>query len=665
MGRAWPRCSRAASSVPGPSTSRPVARAHACATTWRRCWRSTTHCCRQRRRRPRPPVSAGRATPRSASRGRPSARRRSRCRPGCRRRACRSPYSSSRRRAPTRACSAPRSGASARWGRRPRLPWPDDRRVAIEERLMLDLKIEGATVIDGTGTAGSRVDVGVTDETITAVGDLSRERAGTTLNATGKVLTPGFIDMHSHSDWRLWANRRAESKIRQGVTTEVVGNCGFSPAPVSAEFREDLRGFALYVPKGMTFEWPTFADYLRAFDVDGSALNVAHLVGHGTLRIAAMGFARRAPTAGELTRMQRLMADAMDDGAWGLSTGLIYAPGSYAETDEIVAIARAAARQRGFYASHIRGEGATLLDAVGEAIRVGREAEMSVQVSHVKAAGRPNWGNVPRALALIDAARAEGLDVRADVYPYTASSTTLRTLLPDWALEGGIDAMLKRLADPTERARVRAAVESPSAESIVSRVGWENVMISYCAKRKEAEGRRLSEIARARGIDPIDAAIELIVEEAGKAYMILFQLDEADLRAALVHPHVMIGSDGSSLAPYGPLGEGKPHPRSYGTFPRVLGEYAREQRTLPLATAVHKMTGLPAARLGLRDRGVVRPGARADLVVFDARRVADRATYEDPHRYPDGIEHVVVNGRFVVKNGEHTGSLPGKVLTPP
>src|SRR2546422_932017 len=439
---------------------------------------------------------------------------------------------------------------------------------------MLDLKIEGATVIDGTGASGSRVDVGVTDETITAVGDLSREHAGTTLNATGKVLTPGFIDMHSHSDWRLWANRRAESKIRQGVTTEVVGNCGFSPAPVSPEFREELRGFALYVPKGMTFEWPSFGDYLRAFDADGTALNVVHLVGHGTLRIAAMGFARRSPTSGELTRMQRLMTDAMEDGAWGLSTGLIYAPGSYSETAEIVAVARAAARYRGIY------------------------------------------------------------------------------------------AMLKRLTDPAERARVRAAVESPSAESLVNRVGWENVMISYCAKRKDAEGKRLSEIGRIRGIDPIDAAMELIVEEAGKAYMILFQLDEADLRTALVHPHVMIGSDGSSLAPYGPLGEGKPHPRSYGTFPRVLGEYAREQRTLPLATAVHKMTGLPAARLGLRDRGVVRPGARADLVVFDARRVADRATYEDPHRYPEGIEHVVVNGRFVVKHGEHTGSLPGKVLTP-
>jgi N-acyl-D-amino-acid deacylase len=520
-------------------------------------------------------------------------------------------------------------------------------------------------VIDGSGAAGSRADLGIRDETIVAIGDLSRERAGNNLYAAGKVLAPGFIDMHAHSDWTLWANRRAESKIRQGVTTEVVGNCGFSPAPVAAEFLDEARGFAIRVPQGMDFAWRTFGEYLKALDAGGLALNVVHLVGHGALRIAAMGFARRPPAASELTRMQRLLADAHEDGGWGLSTGLIYAPGSYATTDELVVLAGVAARHRGFYASHIRGEGATLLDAVREAIHIGREGDLPVQISHVKAAGRPNWGKVADALELIDAARAEGLDVMADVYPYTASSTTLRTLLPDWALEGGIDAMLKRLADPTERARVRLAVESPSAESIVSRVGWENVMISYCAKRKDAEGRRLSEIGRARGMDPIEAAIELIVDEAGKAYMILFQLDEADLRAALAHPHVMIGSDGSSLAPYGPLGEGKPHPRSYGTFPRVLGEYAREQRTIPLATAVHKMTGLPATRLGLRDRGIVRPGARADLVVFDARRVADRATYEDPHRYPDGIEQVVVNGRFVVKNGEHTGSLPGKVLTPP
>ncbi len=531
---------------------------------------------------------------------------------------------------------------------------------------MFDLKIEGASVIDGTGAPGARADVGVSDDLIAAVGDLSRESAGSTLRAAGRVLAPGFIDMHSHSDWRLWENRRAESKIRQGVTTEVVGNCGFSPAPVSAEFLDDLRGFALYVPNGMDFRWRSVGEYLRAFDADGTALNVVQLVGHGTLRIATMGFARRAPDGKELARMQRLMGDAMEDGAWGLSTGLIYAPGSYAATEEIVEIARVAGRHRGFYASHIRGEGATLLDAVTEAITVGREGDLPVQVSHIKAAGRPNWGKVADALALIDAARAEGLDVMADVYPYTASSTTLRTLLPDWALEGGVDAMMKRLADPEVRGRIRRELEAPvTGQSLLDRIGWENIMIAYCARRKDAEGKRLSELGAARGMDPLEAALELIVDEAGKAYMILFQLDEADLRRALVHPIVMIGSDGSSLAPYGALGAGKPHPRSYGTFPRVLGEYAREQRVLGLPEAVHKMTGLPAQRLGLRDRGVVRVGAKADLVVFDGKRVADQATYEEPHRYPVGVEHVLVNGRLVIKDGEHTGSLPGRLLTPP
>jgi N-acyl-D-amino-acid deacylase len=529
---------------------------------------------------------------------------------------------------------------------------------------MLDLKIEGATVMDGTGRPGARTDVGVRDEAIAAVGDLSRESAGSVLNATGRVLAPGFIDMHSHSDWRLWGNRRAESKIRQGVTTEVVGNCGFSPAPVAAEFLDEMRAFALYVPKGMDFSWRSVGDYLRAFDHDGTALNVVQLVGHGTLRIAAMGFARRPPTAGELATMQRLLADAMQDGAWGLSTGLIYAPGSYSTTDEIVAVARAAARYRGFYASHIRGEGATLLDAVREAIQVGREAAMPVQISHVKAAGRPHWGKVAEALALIDAARAEGLDVMGDVYPYTASSTSLRTALPDWALEGGVAAMLARLNDPGECRRIRDDMARGGGYSIVERMGWDNVMIAWCPKRKDAEGRRVSEIAEARRLDPVDAVFELLRDAEGVASMILFQLDERDLVRALSHPQVMIGSDGSALAPHGEMGAGKPHPRSYGTFPRVLGRYARDERVLSLAEAVHKMTGLPARRLGLRDRGEIRVGAKADLVVFDARRVADQATYEDPHRYPVGIEHVLVNGRFVIKDGEHTGSLPGRVLAP-
>jgi N-acyl-D-amino-acid deacylase len=376
-----------------------------------------------------------------------------------------------------------------------------------------------------------------------------------------------------------------------------------------------------------------------------------------------MGFARRAPTAREQAHMERLMDESMAGGAAGLATGLIYAPGSFATTDEIVGIARYAGARRGFYASHIRGEGATLLDAVREAIRVGREGRLPVQVSHIKAAGRPHWGQVRDALALIDAARAEGLDVRADVYPYTASSTTLRTLLPDWALEGGIPTMLRRLADPAARARIRA--ELTAGSPVLTRgLGWEDIMVAYAPSRPDAEGRRLSEIAARWSKDPLDAALDIITAEAGKGYMILFQLDEADLRRALVHPHVMIGSDGSSLAVDGALGEGKPHPRSYGTFPRVLGRYARDESVLSLPEAVRKMTALPADRLGLDDRGVLREGARADVVAFDAARVADRATYEDPHRYAAGVEHVLVNGRVVIERAEHTGALPGRVLSP-
>jgi N-acyl-D-amino-acid deacylase len=480
-------------------------------------------------------------------------------------------------------------------------------------------------------------------------------------------VAPGFIDMHSHSDWRLWGNRRAESKIRQGVTTEVVGNCGFSPAPVTPAFREDLRAFALYIPPGLDFGWAGMGEFLRRFEADGCALNVVQLVGHGTLRIAAMGFARRAPTGAELDAMRRLTAESVEGGAWGLSTGLIYAPGSFGDTAEIVALAREAGRRGGFYASHIRGEGATLLDAVAEAIRVGREGELPVEVSHLKAAGRLHWGKVGEALRLIEEARAGGLDVAADVYPYTASSTTLRTLLPDRALEGGIEATLARLADPAERARLAADVEAGagSRENFAANVGWDAIMVAFAPSRPEAEGRRLSDVARAWAVPPAEAAFRLIEAERGRAYMILFQLDEADVRRVLAHPAVMIGSDGSALATTGELSRGTPHPRSYGTFPRVLGRYARDEGVLTLPQAVWKMTGLPAARLGLADRGVIRVGARADLVAFDAATVADRATYEAPHQYPVGIRHVLVNGRAVIRDGEHTGALPGRVLRRP
>ena len=528
---------------------------------------------------------------------------------------------------------------------------------------MLDLKLAGGRLIDGTGAPAVRADVGVTGERIAAIGDLSREPAGRVVDAAGLTVTPGFIDMHSHSDWRLLGHPLAESKIRQGVTTEVVGNCGFSPAPVSDEFRSEIGGFALYVPPGMDFGWRSTGDYLQRYADQGIAVNLVQLVGHGTLRLAAMGFARREPTARELLVMERLMDQSMAEGAWGLATGLIYAPGSYARTEEIVAVARRAAARGGFYASHIRGEGATLLDSVAEAIRIGREGGLPVQVSHIKAAGRPNWGRVKDALALIDRARAEGLDVMADAYPYTASSTSLRTLLPDWVLEGGIDAMLGRLRDRSVKDRIRG--ELTGGSPVLSRgLGWEDIMIASSPSRPDAQGRRLSQIAAAWSRDPLDAAFELLLAEEGRGAIILFQLDEADLRQALGHAQVMIGSDGSALAAEGELARGKPHPRNFGTFPRVLGRYAREQGLLGLEDAVHKMTGLPARRLRLFDRGVVRVGAQADLVAFDAARVADLATYDDPQQYPAGIEHVLVNGRVVIARGEHTRALPGRVLKP-
>jgi len=352
----------------------------------------------------------------------------------------------------------------------------------------------------------------------------------------------------------------------------------------------------------------------------------------------------------------------MVDGACGLSTGLIYAPGSYAETAEIVEIAKGAGAAGGFYASHIRGEGATLLDAVAEAIRVGREGRLPVQVSHIKAAGRAHWGRVGDALALIDGARAEGLDVMADVYPYTASSTTIRTLLPDWVLEGGIEAMLGRLRDPATRGRIQA--DMATGPVLARGLEWSDIMIASAPSHAEIEGLRLDEIARSWGKDPVEATFDVIQSEKGRGNIILFQLDEADLRRALVHPRVMIGSDGSSLATSGPMADGKPHPRSYGTFPRVLGRYARDERVLPLETAVHKMTGMPAARLGLSDRGLVREGCAADLVVFDPRTVRDEATFAEPHRYPTGIPYVIVNGDVVVDAGRFRAAGGGRVLTP-
>jgi N-acyl-D-amino-acid deacylase len=524
---------------------------------------------------------------------------------------------------------------------------------------VLDVLIRGGTVFDGSGALPRPADVAIEGERILAVERLPGAEAGHVIDATGLAVAPGFIDMHSHADFVLPGLPTADSKVHQGFTLEVVGNCGASPAPLTPLRRQDVIDTALTVPP-LRWDWTSFGSYLDRLREAGTSLNVAALVGHGTVRIAGMGTGDGRPGPAELEAMQAVVRQAMEEGAVGLSTGLIYPPGVFADTEEIVALARTAGDAGGFYASHIRGEGDTLLVAIAEAIEVGRRAALPVQISHLKASGRTNWPKMAEAIALIERARAEGLDVTADMYPYPAGSTGLTALLPTWAHVGGRDALLARLADPAGRARLREALDG---RGLAADAGWQSIFISGCPAMPRYEGRTLAEIAAERGQPASEAVIDLLHEVRADADMILFMMSEDNVALGLRQPWVMIGSDGEGRAVEGPYAAGKPHPRNYGTCPRLLGHYVRERGVVALEEAVRKMTTLPAGKLHLRDRGVLRPGAFADVVVFDPAAVADTATFTDPHRYPRGIPWVLVNGRPVVADGRHTGARPGRVLS--
>jgi len=519
---------------------------------------------------------------------------------------------------------------------------------------MFDIIIKGGQVVDGSGAPPVQANVGIRDSRIEAVGIFDGETART-IDAAGLIVAPGFIDMHSHSDFPLLVNPRAESKIRQGVTTEVIGNCGASAAPVKEERLDLLKEQVDLDSLELEWDWLTMGEYLTRLKEQGIALNVVPLIGHGTIRAAVMGFDDCAPTEVELVAMKELIAQAMEEGAWGLSTGLIYAPSFYANTEELIELSRVIAECGGIYSSHIRGEGKTLLDAVSEAIGIGREAGVPVQISHHKATGRENWGNVTRSLALIDRARESGLDVTADQYPYIAASNALSDSLPGWMHVGGKEKLLTRLRDPVVRKRLRQEMAKPAGY-------WENIKIAYCKINKDYEGMSVQELADLRGSDPPEAVFELLVKEEATVRIVHFAMSEGDVHTVMQHPAVMIGSDGSALATSGVLYRGKPHPRNYGTFPRVLGKYVRQEKVLPLTEAVRKMTSAPAEKLGMKDRGRIAEGMWGDITVFDPQTVCDRATYVDPHRYPDGIEYVLVNGTVVIELGEHTGRLAGRVL---
>jgi N-acyl-D-aspartate/D-glutamate deacylase len=528
------------------------------------------------------------------------------------------------------------------------------------------LLIRSGTVIDGTGAPRQAADVALEGDRIAAVGPGLRGEAARVIDAAGLVVAPGFIDAHSHSDLFYLECPAAESKIRQGCTTEVVGMCSFSPAPVHPDRRELVRAWAGGIGARVEARWESFAQYLDVLRAARPCINVAHFVGHGALRLATIGAEARPAGPDDLRAMERLLQEALDAGAFGFSTGLVYPPSAYATTEELIALARSMAGRGGLYFSHIRGESGTLEAAVAEAIRIGEEAGVGVQIAHVKAAGREHWPRLDQALAAIDAARARGVDVTGDAYPYHAGSTKMDNLLPAWVHDGGTARLLERLGDREARRRIVAEclVGGERWRTLsMGAVGFDEIQIATCRQR-DLEGLTLAALARRTGVPPAEAMMDLLLAERATVSMVVFSQSPDNVARALAHPAVMVGSDSLGLTAGPGPHPGKPHPRMYGTFPRVLGEFARERKLFSLETAVYKMTGMPAARLRLRDRGLLRPGFAADLALFDPATVRDEATFADPHRHPTGIPYVIVNGAVVVDGGRFTAAGTGRVLTP-
>jgi N-acyl-D-amino-acid deacylase len=522
-----------------------------------------------------------------------------------------------------------------------------------------ELVLRNALVFDGTGAPPFEGDVALEGGRISAVGRRLPGRGTAELELRGLALAPGFIDVHSHTELSLLVDPKAESKIRQGVTTEVVGQDGSSLGPWRddefARLREEQR--AKY---GVDLDFRDLPGFFRRLEKQGTAVNIASMVGAGTLRALVVGEDNRPATVAELARMTALVAEALAAGACGLSSGLEYTPGAFASTAELVALSRPLHGTGLPYASHMRNEDDELFAAVEEAVAVGRGAGASVQVSHLKAQGERNWWKGRPVLGMLEAARSTGVDVMFDRYPYVAYSTGLSNLFPARERDGGTTAFLARLADPGQRPRLVAEVQ----DKIAQLGSWDAVLVSstYADSLAWARGKRLGALAKERGEEPYDLLVRLITEDRDRAGMVGFGMDEEGTERILAHPLGMICSDASALSVTGPLAEGSPHPRAFGSFPRVLGHYCRERRIMPLETAVYKMTGMAAARLRLRDRGRIAPGLAADLVAFDPNTVADRATFEKPQQYPVGIPHVLVAGKFVVRDGNHTGTLAGRGL---
>jgi len=539
--------------------------------------------------------------------------------------------------------------------------------MPLRQSPQYDLLIRNGRIVDGSGRAGYVADVAIKGDRIVSIGTLSQATAARTIDARGLVVAPGFIDMLGQSETYLLIDPRAMSKVMMGVTTEITGE-GESIAPINErqikEQADFLRRFNL------TIDWRTLDEYFKRLEKQGSGMNLGTFVGATQVREYVIGYDDRPPTAAELEQMKKLVADAMREGALGVSTSLQYVPARFAKTDELIELSKVAHQYGGIYATHQRSEANAIDASLDEVFEIARRAQIPVEIWHLKTAYKKNWSRMPKVLARIKQAQDQGLDVTADIYPYIAGSTSLSACLPPWALEGGVEKMVSRLRDSATRQRLKKEISEDHVdwENIyLGSGGPEGVLISAVVNRdlEPLQGKRVSEIAAQQKKDPLDALFDLLIADNGQTSAIYFMMSEADMRAAMQAPFVSFCTDSGARATDGPLAGSKSHPRGWGSYPRILGRYVRDEKLLSLESAIHKMTGAPAARVGLRDRGLIREGMFADITVFDPGKVIDRATFESPNQYPTGIEYVLVNGQISVDKGQHTTALAGRVLRGP
>lgn len=530
-----------------------------------------------------------------------------------------------------------------------------------------DLLIRNGTVYDGTGGPPLRADVAIKGDRIIAIGKLSASRAREVIDASGLAVAPGFINMLSWSTESLIEDGRSQGEIRQGVTTQIFGE-GESMGPLNARMKQRI----ISEQGDLKYEilWTSLAEYLTHLEKRGVSQNVASFIGATTIREYVIGLEDKAPTPEQLEEMRRLVREEMEVGALGIGSSLIYAPAFYASTEELIEMCKVASRYRGKYISHIRSEGNKLIEAVEELIRISREANIPAEIYHLKAAGKENWGKMDRVLAMVEAARRNGLKITADMYLYPAGATGLDASMPPWALDGGYEALFRRLQDPALRSKISDAIRKPTDdwESLYQAAGSPDrvLLVGFRSdKLKPLTGKTLSEVARMRGADPVETILNLVLEDRSRVETVYFLMSEENIKKQLRFPWVSLGSDAESMAPEGVFLKSSTHPRAYGNFARLLGKYVREERVISLSEAVRRLSGLPSTNLGLDRRGFIKKGMFADLAIFDPKTIIDRATFENPHQYSDGMKHVFVNGVQVLRNGEHTGAMPGRALWGP